>query len=152
MTGDEVQVVTMKAADENDDSERTPYRQVSQDHKVVTEATADFNKLKKEKLPQQHIANDDEDETGSEEVEPGVQCSGGLINSLSSAKPSGLDLRHLSLSSWLLGQTHRAKLEVLRTAGEALYLHDVKRRFTDSGLPTSSSSSAAAIVAILMRG
>ena len=29
MTEDEVQVVTMKLADKNDDSERTPYRQVS---------------------------------------------------------------------------------------------------------------------------
>ena len=87
MTEDEVQVVTMKLADKNDDSERTSYRKVSQDHNVVTEATADFNKIKKEKIPQQHIANDHEDETGGEKVEPGVQCSGGLMNSLSSAQP-----------------------------------------------------------------
>ena len=74
-------------ADENDDAEQIPYRKFSGDLPVGTEATLNFQEYKKEKLPDQLMANSNDDETGGEEVEPGFQCSGGMINSLSSAQP-----------------------------------------------------------------
>ena len=77
----------MKPAYENEDAKQIPYHNLSRDLTVETEAALEFHEHKKEKLPQEHMANEHEEETRGAEVEPGVQCSGGLMNSLSSAQP-----------------------------------------------------------------
>ena len=99
----------------------------------MTEATADFNKIKKEKIPMQHMANSHEDETCGEEVEPGVHRSGKLMNRLSSAQPGGLDLRRLRPLQLAPRSDTPGEAGGAQDGGEALYLHvDAQRPFTDS--------------------